>query len=152
MPSQRLFHELSILVSVVTFFLRCSSSTPSTYIPIERIAVGSSGGITGYGRGYRIERNGTSDEWELRGGNTFIITTAKLPASSVRRLFDHTVSLRLDTLDINETGNMTYWIEIATDKSIHRIRWSSSDHLPDDIVRWYDSLLRFCRYAVSSND
>jgi len=67
-------------------------------------------------------------------------------------LFDHTVSLRLDTLDINETGNMTYWIEIATDKSIHRIRWSSSDHLPDDIVRWYDSLLRFCRYAVSSND
>jgi len=75
--------KISILISVVTFFCRCSSSMPSTYISIERIAVGSSGGVTGYGRGYRIERNGTVDEWELRGGNTFIISTAKLPASSV---------------------------------------------------------------------
>ncbi len=125
---------------------------PTIHVPIERIAVGSSGGVTGYGRGYRIERYGIIDEWELRGGSTFIVSTAKLPASSVRTLFDHTTSLRLDTLDINETGNMTYWIEIANDNSIHRILWSTTDHLPEEVVRWYDSLLRFCRKSISGND
>lgn len=116
---------------------------------IERITLGHGGGVTGLQTGYRIERNGIIEEWENRGGRLQLRSTAKMPSSNVRPFFARAGSLRLDTLHIDEPGNMTYWIEVSDGTTTHRLRWSNNDRLPNDVVEWYESLHRYCQQAIA---
>jgi|DewCreStandDraft_1066081.scaffolds.fasta_scaffold00800_2 hypothetical protein len=130
---------------ICTLLTSCGSSSS---VPIERITLGQGGGVAGLQTGYRIERSGIIEEWEMRGGSMQLRSTAKVPASNVRPFFARAGSLRLDTLHLDEPGNMTYWIEISEGTTTHRLRWSKSEHLPDGVAAWYNALRSYCQQAI----
>ncbi|KXB97069.1 MAG: hypothetical protein AA908_09015 [Chlorobi bacterium NICIL-2] len=140
---------LAVLVGaalICTLPTACGSSSSA---PIERITLGQGGGVTGLQTGYRIERSGIIEEWEIRGGSMQLRSTAKVPASNVRPFFARAGSLRLDTLHIDEPGNMTSWIEVSEGTTTHRLRWSKTDRLPGDVAEWYNALRSYCQQAIA---
>ncbi|RMF35533.1 MAG: hypothetical protein D6747_02385 [Chlorobiota bacterium] len=136
---------IAVVVGAALFGTLLTGCVSSSTLNIDRITLGHGGGVTGLQSGYRIERNGIIEEWEIRGGSTQPRSTAKVPASSIRPFFARARSLRLDTIHIDEPGNMTYWIEVSEGTTSHRLRWSNSARLPESVAEWYESLRSYCR-------
>lgn len=89
------------------------------------------------------------EEWEMHAGATRIRATAKYPASSVRRFFTRAEELRLDTLRIDEPGNMTWWLELSRDGTSTRLRWTNRERLPAEVASLVDDMQTFCAGAIS---
>ncbi len=139
---------IAVVLGAALFGTLLAGCGSSSTLNIERITLGHGGGVTGLQSGYRIERNGIIEEWEIRGGSMQLRSTAKVPASTIRPFFARAGSLRLDTIHIDEPGNMTYWIEVSDGTTNHRLRWSNSAHLPESVAEWYESLRNYCRQAI----
>lgn len=131
---------------LLAFWSGCRTGTP--LVRIETITLGTGGGFTGMRVGYRIERSGLIEEWEMLRDSSRIRATVKMPASRVRQYFARAESLHLDTLHLDEPGNMTSWLEIKTTTTTTRLRWSSDHHLPLAVAQFYRDLDTFCREAV----
>jgi hypothetical protein len=146
-PMQRSVPWKWALLCATAILVGCASTGSSSRI--ERITLGSGGGISGMQSGFRIERSGMIEEWEMHAGATRIRATAKYPASSVRRFFTRAEELRLDTLRIDEPGNMTWWLELSRDGTSTRLRWTNRERLPAEVASLVDDMQTFCAGAIS---
>lgn len=145
MASQQNWYSIVLLVATIA--AGCASTTTSSRI--ERITIGSGGGFSGMQSGYRLERSGIVEEWDMQSGSMHIRATAKFPASIVRRFFVHAEELKLDTLTIDQPGNMTWWLETTSGNSSKRLRWSDRTRIPPELAAFDSELRTFCTNAIS---
>lgn len=138
----------SILAGLAGFTVLVGCSTFITSARIETITLGSGGGFTGMRTGYRIERSGLVEEWDMLRDSVRLRATVKIPASRVREYFARAEALRLDTLHFDKPGNISFWLEIRTNAAITRLRWSSDTHLPHEIAAFYRDLLSLCQEHI----
>lgn len=85
----------------------------------------------------------------MQSGTTRVRSTAKFPASVVRRFFVRAEELRLDTLSIDQTGNMTWWLEVTSPGGSKRLRWSDPNGIPPALAAFSNELKTFCANAIS---
>ncbi len=145
MQRHRQWHR-TLILAVAVLAGCASTSSPSR---LERLAIGSGGGFSGIHSGYRLERSGIVEEFEIQSGTTRVRSTAKFPASVVRRFFVRAEELRLDTLGIDQPGNMTWWLEVAHSSGSKRLRWSDPDRIPPELAAFANELKTFCANAIS---
>ena len=50
-------------------------------------------------------------------------------------------AIRFNQLSGNEVGNMTYFVRRKTNKSDHKMQWSSMDGGPPELVSFYQDAL-----------
>ncbi|MCX7930597.1 MAG: hypothetical protein N2663_07755 [Chlorobi bacterium] len=131
------------------FVLATLSGCAATQItPLERITLGSGGGIAGIRSGYRIERSGMIEQWETHGESMHIRAAAKVPSTNVRDIFARAAALGADTLQLDRTGNVTYWLELTSARRTVRLRWTDPDAIPPHIAVFYRELLERCQNAI----
>jgi hypothetical protein len=132
-------------IAIVVLWLGCATTEP---MRVEAIRVGSGGGVTGMRSGYRIERSGMIEQWEMLRDSIRIGAAAKLPASSIRDLFVRAAQLGADTLRLDHVGNMTHWLELTTGSGTVRLRWTDTDAIPPALAALYRDLRDRCRAAI----
>jgi hypothetical protein len=113
---------LPILMVVSLICCKAKYNTPYDY-PGQRLTFGSMGGFAGKVTEYTLLSNG--DFYKGTGSEGFVDQLPHKMKDRARQFFESYKQLQFDTLNIDKTGNMTYYIVMYNeDKSSHRIQWA----------------------------
>ncbi len=127
------------LLLTVTLFNSCKTKQ-YTFDNYEgkRLAIGSSGGFTGTTIKYyifengQLFKNGTSGHEELQ----------RLDKKTVQQQFDNYYTLGFDKLEINDSGNMSYFIIMNPDTDqVKMLKWGGGSVEPSKELEQYYNLL-----------
>ncbi|MDA8693096.1 hypothetical protein N9L92_03470 [Saprospiraceae bacterium] len=139
--------KLSISLLLVAFSLICCKSkysTPYDY-PGERLTFGSMGGFAGKVTEYTLLSNG--DFYRGTGSEGFVDQLSHDMKDRGKQFFKSYEQLHFDTLNIDKTGNMTYYIVMyKKDKSSHRIQWADYvEEAPPELKIYHKNLFAFAK-------
>ncbi len=106
------------------------------------IVFGSGGGFSGMFEEYTLHRNG-----KLFYYNTFTRESRELPSigrKQARRLHREFIRLKLDHMELHESGNMNWFIRRIYGSSTHELSWSSESAtgtVTPQLSMYYDKLM-----------
>ena len=104
----------------------------------KRIAIGSSGGFTGATTKYYIFENGQVFKNGKNGREELPTLDKKL----AKQQFDNFYSLGFDKMEINDSGNMNYFIIMNPDTdSVQMLKWGGGSVEPSKELEQYYNLL-----------
>jgi hypothetical protein len=108
----------------------------------EQIVIGSGGGFTGRWEFYKLKANGEVSYRVNLASNFEKI--GKISKKEATVYFDQVKALQLDSLDVNQPGNLSYLIEYHIDEAIQRVIWGGSvdTMTPPQLTRFYADLLQ----------
>jgi hypothetical protein len=118
-----------------------SQSGPTTPADLS-ITLGEGGGFAGRYEGYMIGREGEVRSWsgQFPGENT--LSYAGLSQAHLADLWDYLVTVRFFEIQLQQTGNLTAFIDLVADGRRHRISWvprepaaDTDSHRADQIYR-----------------
>jgi len=95
-------------------------------IPVDTIGFGRSGGFANLTERYAIGDNGTvykDTGEELQKIN-------RIKRSRLKAIQAGLDSLHIETMDLDEVGNMTYFLEVISDSVTYRVTWTESSEHP----------------------
>lgn len=111
---------------MMTIGLICCKSkynTPYDY-PGDRLTFGSMGGFAGKVTEYTLLSNG--DFYKGTGSEGFVDQLSHDMKNQGKQFFINYEQMHFDTLNIDKTGNMTYYIVMhKKDEPSHRIQWAN---------------------------
>ncbi|MCF8247736.1 MAG: hypothetical protein K9J37_20240 [Saprospiraceae bacterium] len=108
-------------------------------LPIRQIVFGDGGGFAGIETTYTLLENGQLFKQVGVEGSFTELKPIKPKAAKV--LFDKVNSLQLFKLDIDQPGNMYYFLRQVTDHLDSRVNWGAGDYLPpQSLVSVYKEL------------
>lgn len=135
------------LFFITLFFSSCAickrsqkASNNSASCTIENfteIAFGSGGGFTGSVEGYRVLKNG-----RLMQGEKMIKTISK---SQLKDLLTALESANINSIKINDPGNLYYFIALKNSSSEHRVVWNDLTKDASALKSVYETLLLFTK-------
>jgi hypothetical protein len=105
----------------------------------ECLIIGNGGGITGRWEFYKIKANG--EVLYKANLTTDYEKIGKISKKSAESYFQQVADFKLDSLALNQPGNMSYLIELQDETSKHKALWSGND-APKTLTEFYDSLLK----------
>ena len=108
------------------------------------ILIGAGGGFSGFYDGICLTKNGDIYSWKSMTGKpdtlNLLFHTSK---DSVDFFFRYLDEMGFDNLQLNNSGNMTSFIERTDGESKHRVQWSSeSPNAANAQLSTYFSLVR----------
>jgi len=122
-----------------TLFISCKSKqyTFDTYKG-KRLAIGSSGGFTGATIKYYLFENGQI----FKNGKSGREELPKIDKNVMKQQFDNYYKLGFDKLEINESGNMSYFIIMNPDtENMQILKWGGGSVEPGKELEQYYNLL-----------
>jgi len=135
--------KLLFALFCVFAFVQCRPTLYSaSQLPTQFIEIGSYGGFAGTTTSYYILPNGqqfmaTGTIGSPLTSNEIIPISTKTYNAMCSRL----EAMRFNQLSLNDVGNMTYFVRRKTNKSDHKIQWSSMDSGPPELVSFYQDAL-----------
>ena len=84
------------------------------------IKFGNSGGFTGAKRQYFLKRNGAV----YKEVNDSVVLINQITKSEVDSIFDIIKKISFKNIEFNETGNITYYIEVSTIEYKKKVNWT----------------------------
>jgi hypothetical protein len=105
----------------------------------ECLIIGNGGGITGRWEFYKIKANG--EVLYKANLTTDYEKVGKISKKSAESYFQQVADFKLDSLALNQPGNMSYLIELQDEKSKQKALWSGND-APKTLTEFYDSLIK----------
>ena len=133
------FQIAFFVIITATLFISCKSKQ-YTFDSYEgnRLAIGSSGGFTGATTKYYLFENGQIFKNGISGREEL----SKLDKNVMKQQFDNYYMLGFDKLEINESGNMNYFIIMNPDsENMHVLRWGGGSVEPTKELEQYYKLL-----------
>lgn len=118
---------ISILsCSLLVLLLQCKTPdyTPDDY-PAAQIHFGSGGGFAGTYTHYYLFENGELFTNSTTDKNYKKIK--KIKKNQVSQIFSNYEFLKLDEYNLDEPGNMTYYIRFKNNKNDHKIQWGGNN-------------------------
>ncbi len=128
---------LIIILSVLTISCATQKQTKTPTTSFIEIKFGSSGGFTGMANEYLIKQDG--QVYKKSSDNLTLIN--RIENSEIENINNQFVKLYFENLKLNETGNMTYFIEVQTSNYKNIIKWSDQTQ-NDSIKLFYKSLVK----------
>jgi hypothetical protein len=132
-----------ILFTIAIIFFSCRTphfTSPETFRG-KKVIISEGGGFSGQ----------TTQHIILENGQVFVRTvypasleeTEKLDRKTVRELFERVDALKLNELDFQHPGNMTYSMASSLEgKQYFEIRWGDPDYpAPDLVIECYQYIL-----------
>ena len=132
---------------MLTFSLICCKSkynTPYDYSG-ERLTFGTMGGFAGKVNEYTLLSNG--EIYKGTGSEGFVDQLSHDMKDRGKQFFDNYKEMHFDTLNIDKTGNMTYYIVMYNkDKSTHRIQWADYvESVTPELKIYHKNLFAFAK-------
>ncbi|MCC7224933.1 MAG: hypothetical protein IT273_14495 [Chitinophagales bacterium] len=124
--------------------LSANPSNATDFYDYDYILVGNYGGITGGKRQYRIDANGTLQMLQqLKAESpTDTLKVRKLGKSDNKKLHQAVKDSHIADTQLDEPGNMTYFITLGKGTAEHTLRWGrKKDGLPDNVKQLHNTLL-----------
>lgn len=105
-----------------------------------KIVFGSGGGFTGQVMEYQLDARGNLKLIEgLSGAQTNL---GKIKKSDLKKIYKTLSELNLSKMNINQPGNMYYFIKEVDSASINEVVWGNPDYdSPQDLQEFYDLLI-----------
>ncbi len=105
-----------------------------------QITFGSGGGFTGQVTEYNVDARGNLKRIDgLSGSETNL---GKIKKADLRQIYKTLSEMNLSKMNMNQPGNMYYFIKEVDSSSIHEVIWGNPDYkTPDNIQEFYDLLI-----------
>jgi len=130
-----------LILATLFLFQYCKSSkyTPEDY-PAKQITFGSGGGFAGTYTHYYLFDNG-----QLFTNSTADKTYKKLKKvkkAQVTQIFRNFEVMNMKSYQVNDPGNMSYYMEFKEKESSHKIQWGGNNQkLNKNVQTIYDILM-----------
>lgn len=137
------FLLLSVLVSTILLSSCKTTKYSLTNPPSNTISFGDGGGFAGLETGFTILENGQVFKHNTPGDTTELEAVKKKEA---KQFYEQFKGLRLAQLDIDQPGNMYYFLNFTTADISHGITWGAADYnIRKDILDFYKSLRKLMK-------
>lgn len=104
------------------------------------ITVGSGGGFTGVWQEYSLKPTGEILRHTSKPDTNVLVMT--LSKSDTKKIFKEIVSLDLSKKQLDEPGNMSYFLSFAEgDKFSYRVVWGGKTPPADSVKQFYKSFM-----------
>lgn len=118
-----LFILPAAVAACTLMFSHCASkgNLSESHMTFDTLCFGRSGGFANLTEKYALSENGNvykEVEGELQKIN-------RIRRSRMKEIKGELNSLHLQTMDLDEVGNMTYFLEVISDTA-HRVKWTES--------------------------
>lgn len=135
--------SFGIFLLIITIFLSCSKKTKMTNPLTEpHISFGSGGGFTNTVKSFHLLEDGRIVEITKDTVN-FVKTIANIGKKNAKACFSEMQTLKLDSLQFSEPGNLYYFITVKKDTAAteNKIVWGSKDKpIPKEVQDFYKKL------------
>jgi len=114
-------------------------------LPKNFIEIGSYGGFTGMQESYFLMPNGQRFFNNSMPGDTSFnnaIELEKTEAKAFKKVLKTLEKLDLEKLNLNEPGNMNYFIRLKQKKKEEIVLWSNMDNAPTELVSFYKNTIK----------
>lgn len=136
---------------IFTLFLLCtllfsckSREFPADTTEQSMIRFGSGGGFTGFYTNYMLMEDGRL--FKQADPDKVVVWMQKVSASTRKSCFARVDSLGLKTLDFQQPGNMTYFIDVVEQGTHHEVSWGDGkSRAHPEILRLYEDLMALTR-------
>jgi hypothetical protein len=129
-------------LTVVFLVFSCKPVEPTTEntANTKRYAIGKGGGFTGAYTEYILEENGKVYKYDFKYDRE--VFTKNLGKADLIYFMEKINALGLEGIEINEPGNMSYYIDVRTGKnSINKITWGANlYYAPQELVSLHKEL------------
>ncbi len=137
---KKLFYSLSIII----IFTGCKPAQPTTenISSNKRYAVGQGGGFTGDYTEFILEENGKVYRYDFKYDREVYIKD--LEKVDLHYFLERITELGLEGIEINQPGNMSYYIDIRIGKvSYNKIIWGANLYYPpQELVDFHKELYK----------
>lgn len=128
-----------VLIILTFFAVNCATQkqkTAPTY-SFNEITFGSGGGFTGAQKQFLLKNTG--EVYKITGDTSALINTITAPEiDSISKLIQH---IDFKNITRNETGNITYHIEVRASDYTKKVTWSDKSSA-DDLKNLYKKLVK----------
>lgn len=127
------------ITSLMLVFTSCKTTKYSLANPPDNtISFGDGGGFAGLETGFTLLENGQIFKHNVPGDTTELQSIKKKDAKAYYEKFK---GLRLAQLDIEQPGNLYYFVRFTNPDIAHGITWGSADYnVRKDILAFYKSM------------
>ncbi len=132
---------ISVLISIASLaviFNGCSAkkNLADTPVSFDSIHFGKGGGFTNQTENYAINNKGIV----FKETKEVMVEINQVEYARVIEIDKKICSIHLDSMDLNEVGNMTYFIEVFVGESSHKVNWKEpADNL--NLKEFYEILV-----------
>jgi len=103
------------------------------------ILFGNGGGFTGKTTTYQLAKSGQIKKQS--GIKSAFNSHSTVESAVCTQIFESIDKLELKDKSLNDPGNLTYFIEIHQDGTVHRLAWGGTSQEPDSAVRGFYNLM-----------
>ena len=138
--------KLVVAVLCILGFSQCHNKMYSLEnLPKQFIEIGSFGGFAGEAKTYYFFPNGQ------RFLNSGVMATdmskstneiEKLEPKAFKTMLKSLKEMDFCNMDLNETGNMNYFIKLKSKKEENKVQWTNMDTAPEALVSFYKNTLK----------
>lgn len=127
------------LLILTVVMLSCKTTTPVSVEDYDKgvITISSGGGFAGRYTTYKVLDNG---EVYKKNMDTFLLV-GNLKKAETTQIFRNYDMLRLDEVDVQKFGNVTYGIIYTEGDKKHKISWATKDESTQKCSAYYKSIM-----------
>jgi len=126
---------LFILFAILTFSCSSEKSQQKASSQFLEISFGSGGGFTGAGSTYLLKAD--RQVFKMKEGEFIKINT--ISKAELRSISSTLKDIDFLNLNFSEKGNMTYFIEIKSADTTHKVTWTDTSLTPE-LKEFYKTL------------
>jgi hypothetical protein len=141
---RRRMKKFVIIVLCILGLTQCGTKTYSLESPTKQyIELGSYGGFAGVSMVYTFLSNGQRFKSEgLMGAEAKSQELEKGDDAAFKNMLKEMKVLDFKNIELNEVGNMTYFITLKSKRKEKKIQWNNMDMAPKELVYFYRNTLR----------
>lgn len=124
-------------IAICFSFCKTQQYTPMDY-PKGKITFGNGGGFAGAMTEYVLLDNGNL--FSKSNTDTAFVSVKKLERNLTKQMFNNTKFLNLENTQMNNPGNMYYFLQIKNEGNDNRIVWGGGEAVPEEITKFYKVL------------
>jgi hypothetical protein len=132
--------SIALLASSMLFWFCKSTKHTLDNLPEQQLRWGSGGGFTGKETSFSLLENGQIFKFVGVSGEKMELKAIK--AKTAKAMFDAVTSLELNNIELNDPGNMYYFVEMKSKESTHKITWGDDKNAADQKVKDFYRVLQ----------
>lgn len=131
-----------LIIIISTLSCVSSESLSSDNNNIKRYAIGKGGGFTGDYTEFILNENGKVYKYDYKYDRE--VYYKELEKVDLNYFLEQIEELGLEGIDINQPGNMTYYIEVRIGQnSINKITWGANLYYPPkELVAFHEEIFK----------
>ena len=143
-------YQTLFIVSLIAVVILCAFACKSKKInPLENMHLifGNSGGFAGKVTKYKLDYDGSLSEFNQDSEDFSFKTT--LDKKLTKQFFNNFTDLQFNDLDIDDPGNMTYFIIVGEGERKKILRWGGSNvPVPDNLETYYKTFMKLAKSEI----